>query len=239
MLSFSSPKSLALAAAITIVLATLGFFMLQSNSNFSGFTAVQGDPFTQPTAELTRLLGQDNLEVATLAGGCFWCMEGPFEAQDGVEAAISGFTGGSVERPTYRQVVSGGTGHREAVQIFYDPSMISFGELLEIYWRQIDPTDPGGQFADRGDMYTTAIYYHSEAQQTEALRQIKEFTEQNTYDQAIVTEVLPSQAFYPAEEYHQDFYLKSADYYKNYEKGSGRLDDIEAAERSYNDKARE
>ena len=196
----------------------------------------KADPFAEVSVEYDRLQGlvdEGSLEVATLAGGCFWCMEGPFEAEEGVEQVISGFTGGEVERPTYRQVVGGGTGHRESVQIFYDPQQITFGELLEIYWRQIDPTDAGGQFADRGDVYTTAVYFHSEEQKDEALRQIEELGRSGNYDAPIVTEVLPSVEFYPAEDYHQDFYIKSSEYYKRYAKGSGRLDYIEAAEKRY------
>lgn len=194
----------------------------------------QSDPFAEVRVEYARLQGlvdDGSLEVATLAGGCFWCMEGPFESEDGVEEVISGFTGGEVVRPTYRQVVGGGTGHRDAVQIFYDPQQITFAELLEIYWRQIDPTDAGGQFADRGDVYTTAVYFHSQEQREEALRQIEELGRDGGYDAPIVTEVVASEEFYPAEDYHQDFYIKSSEYYKRYAEGSGRLEYIEAAER--------
>jgi methionine-S-sulfoxide reductase len=179
---------------------------------------------------LQNQVAQEKLEVATFAGGCFWCMEGPFEAEAGVEAAIVGYTGGEVERPTYRQVVGGGTGHRESVQVFYDPTVVSYAKLLEIYFRQIDPTDPGGQFADRGDMYTTAIYYHSESQRDEALKQIQALSKKDYNQGPIVTEVLPSMPFYPAEDYHQDFYIKSSEYYKRYAKGSGRTGYIEQME---------
>jgi methionine-S-sulfoxide reductase len=234
MTHFSSPTFVRIGIAISLVLLVVGaFIMMQTNYSPQENKA---DPFAEVSVEYARLQGlvdDGSLKVATLAGGCFWCMEGPFEAEEGVQQVISGFTGGEVERPTYRQVVGGGTGHRESVQIFYDPQQITFGELLEIYWRQIDPTDAGGQFADRGDMYTTAVYYHSEEQRDEALRQIEELGRSGGYDAPIVTEVLPSVEFYPAEDYHQDFYIKSSEYYKRYAKGSGRLDYIEAAEKRY------
>ena len=234
MTHFSSPTFVRIGIAISLVLLVAGaFIMMQTNYSSQENKA---DPFAEVSVEYDRLQGlvdEGSLEVATLAGGCFWCMEGPFEAEEGVEQVISGFTGGEVERPTYRQVVGGGTGHRESVQIFYDPQQITFGELLEIYWRQIDPTDAGGQFADRGDVYTTAVYFHSEEQKDEALRQIEELGRSGSYDAPIVTEVLPSAEFYPAEDYHQDFYVKSSEYYKRYAKGSGRLDYIEAAERGF------
>lgn len=215
------------------VVVTGVFIMIHNNSNSQ---EKKVNPFAEVSVEYTllqALVDQGNLKIATFSGGCFWCMEGPFEAEEGVESVISGFTGGILERPTYRQVVGGGTGHRESVQIFYDPAQISFAHLLEIYWRQIDPTDAGGQFADRGDMYTTAIYYHSEKQREEAVRQIEVLNGLGTYQTPIVTEVLPSVDFYPAEDYHQDFYIKSSEYYKKYAKGSGRLDYIEAAEQEY------
>lgn len=230
MASFLHSPLLSLGVAIILVVTTLGIFM---NKSVFDSKSNKSDPFAEVSVEYARLQAQENLEVATFSGGCFWCMEGPFEAQEGVAAAIAGFTGGKVTRPTYRQVVGGGTGHRESVQIFYDPSKVSYGELLQIYWRQIDPTDAGGQFADRGDMYTTAVYYHSEAQRVEALRQIEELGRGGTYDAPIVTEVLPSVEFFVAEDYHQDFYVKSSEYYKKYAAGSGRLEYVEAAEKRY------
>ena len=220
------------AFIFAVLIIGIGAVMLQNDSNQR---VSKADPFAEANAEYARLQDTLDLEVATFSGGCFWCMEGPFEAQEGVEAAVVGFTGGNVERPTYRQVVSGGTGHRESVRIFYDPDTITYGELLEIYWRQIDPTDSGGQFADRGDMYTTAVYYHSQEQKAEVEKQIDMLNRSGRYEKAIVTEVLPSQEFYPAEDYHQDFYIKSSEYYKNYAKGSGRADYIEAAEQRYAD----
>jgi methionine-S-sulfoxide reductase len=229
---FPTPSSKFFLPALVISAAfvAVGLFML---NNKADFPSENSDLFAQVTATYAQLqnqVAQEKLEVATFAGGCFWCMEGPFEAEAGVEAAIVGYTGGEVERPTYRQVVGGGTGHRESVQVFYDPTVVSYAKLLEIYFRQIDPTDPGGQFADRGDMYTTAIYYHSESQRDEALKQIQALSKKDYNQGPIVTEVLPSMPFYPAEDYHQDFYIKSSEYYKRYAKGSGRTGYIEQME---------
>ncbi|MEX0896230.1 MAG: peptide-methionine (S)-S-oxide reductase MsrA [Patescibacteria group bacterium] len=191
------------------------------------------DPFTAVRAEYAALQAREDLAVATVAGGCFWCMEGPFEAMDGVEEVIVGYAGGSVENPKYEQVISGETGHREAVQIFFNPEQISYAEILEQYWWQIDPTDADGQFADRGAQYTTALFYHDPEQQKEAELQITNLNETGRYDAPIVTEVLPFTNFYVAEEYHQDFYQKSSEYYQNYKSGSGRAEYIEEMQRRY------
>jgi len=170
----------------------------------------------------SELKAKDGLDVATFSGGCFWCMEGPYQEQKGVEEVIAGFAGGQEKDPTYEQVVSGTTGHRESVQIFYNPNEISYQELLDIYWLQIDPTDPGGQFADRGDHYTTAIFYHNEEQKKTAEENKSERNKSGKYEKEIVTEVLPFTTFYPAEDYHQNYYLKQADKYERYEILSGR-----------------
>lgn len=188
---------------------------------------------TEVTRYYEELMSTADLSKATFSGGCFWCMEGPFESMEGVEEVISGFAGGKEENPTYKQVVSGTTGHRESVQVFYDPTKVRYQQLLEIYWRQIDPTDAGGQFADRGEHYTTAIFYHDEAQRQEADKQILSLNESGIYDGPIVTKVLPYSTFYPAEDYHQDFYKKSSEHYKSYAEGSGRTDYIKAMEDKY------
>jgi methionine-S-sulfoxide reductase len=169
-----------------------------------------------------QLQSRSDLKVATFAGGCFWCMEGPYQETGGVEEAIAGFAGGQEVDPSYEQVVSGSTSHRESVQVFYDPKKISYEELLKIYWLQIDPTDAGGQFADRGKQYSTAIFYHDEEQETLAEKSKSERNKSGKYDKEIVTEVLPFSSFYPAEDYHQDYYIKQADSYKRYEILSGR-----------------
>ena len=155
-----------------------------------------------------------DLETATFAGGCFWCMEPPFEMLDGVEDVISGYTGGDMENPSYEEVVSGMTGHYEAVQISYDPERITYEELLDVYWRQIDPTDEGGQFVDQGSQYRTAIFYHNQAQKEQAENSRLQLEESGKYDKPVVTQVLPYTEFYPAEDYHQDYYQKNPTRYK-------------------------
>ena len=164
---------------------------------------------------------------ATFAGGCFWCMEPPFENRTGVLDVYVGYTGGHDEDPTYQEVTAGGTGHFEAVEIKYDPSKVSYKELLEIFWKNIDPTDEGGQFADRGDHYMTAIFYHDEKQQAIAQKSKDDLAASGRYDKPLVTQILPYDQFFMAEEYHQDYYIKNALRYKLYAKGSGRQAYIE------------
>ncbi|WP_456272950.1 peptide-methionine (S)-S-oxide reductase MsrA [Bacillus sp. AK031] len=166
----------------------------------------------------------NRLEKATFAGGCFWCMVSPFDEQEGIQSIISGYTGGYTENPTYKEVVSGETGHREAVQITYDPEVFPYEKLLELYWQQIDPTDPEGQFSDRGEAYTTAIFYHTEEQKEKAEKSKRELAESGRFQKPIVTEVVPARPFYKAEEYHQDFYKKNNFRYELYHRGSGRKD---------------
>jgi len=163
-----------------------------------------------------------NLETATLGGGCFWCMEHPFEILDGVIDVVSGYSGGMTENPTYREVSSGTTGHIETVQIIYNPDKISYNDLLDVFWRQIDPTDGGGSFVDRGSQYLNAIFYHDEEQKKIAEASIKELDSSGRFDRPIVTELREFTTFYRAEEYHQDYYLKSANQYKQYRMFSGR-----------------
>jgi len=164
----------------------------------------------------------EKLEKATFAGGCFWCMEHPFEKLDGVSKVISGYTGGHKSNPTYEEVSAGGTGHLEAVQITYDPGRITYQELLDVYWRQIDPTDAGGQFADRGLQYRSAIFYHNDEQKRSAEISKADLDKSGRYKKPVVTEILKFSKFYNAEEYHQDYYKKSALKYKYYRYGSGR-----------------
>lgn len=159
---------------------------------------------------------------AIFAGGCFWCIEAAFEQMPGVIEAISGYTGGHVADPTYEQVSSGTTGHFEAVQVKYDPEQITYDELVDQFWRSIDPTDAGGQFYDRGSQYLTAIFYQDEAQRELAERSKQELTESAVFEEPIVTQILPSQTFYPAEDYHQDYSKTCALHYNAYSKASGR-----------------
>lgn len=168
-----------------------------------------------------------DLEKAIFAGGCFWCMVQPFDEQPGIHSVISGYTGGHVENPTYRQVTSGKTGHTEAVEITYDPEVITYKQLVDIYWRQTDPTDAGGQFADRGDSYRAVIFYNDENQKKVAEEARKELDDSGKFKQPIVTKIEEAKPFYPAEEYHQDFHKKESAYYKRYSIGSGRAGFIE------------
>lgn len=159
---------------------------------------------------------------ATFAGGCFWCMEAPFEEVEGVVEVKSGYAGGFQANPTYEEVSSGQTGHREAIQVTYDPSRVSYRELLDIFWKQIDPTDSGGQFVDRGGQYLTAIFYHSDDQMRDAERSKEDLQGRGIFQKPIVTEILPLAEFYPAEDYHQNFYKKNPERYRNYSFLSGR-----------------
>ena len=163
-------------------------------------------------------------EKATFAGGCFWCMEKPFEEIDGVLKVISGYTGGIKENPTYQEVSAGKTGHLEAVQITYDPSRISYEKLLDIFWRQIDPTDAGGQFADRGEQYRTAIFYHTDEQRQIAEASREKLQTGGIFGKPLVTEILKAGPFYMAEDYHQDYYKNNPIRYKFYRYNSGRDD---------------
>lgn len=161
-------------------------------------------------------------QKATFAGGCFWCMVHPFDEIPGIEEVTSGYTGGEVPNPTYRQVTAGATGHTEAVQILYNPEKISFEELMEIYWRQTDPTDASGQFADRGSSYRPVIFYHNEKQKEIAQASKKKLEESGKFSKPIVTTIEKAKPFYEAEEYHQDYYRKAPVHYQLYNKGSGR-----------------
>lgn len=164
----------------------------------------------------------NKLEKATFAGGCFWCMVKPFDQWDGVISVISGYSGGHVENPTYEQVKTGTTGHYEVVQITYDPTIIRYETIIQIYWQQIDPTDPDGQFHDRGSQYRTAIFYHTEEQKRIAETTKKELEQSGMFTKPIATKILPVAPFYPAEEYHQDFYKKSPEDYIEDRQESGR-----------------
>lgn len=161
-------------------------------------------------------------EKAIFAGGCFWCMVKPFDQMPGIKAVVSGYTGGHVPNPTYEEVCSGTTGHTEAVEITFDPSVISYRQLVDIYWQQTDPTDAFGQFADRGDSYRPAIFYASMEQKEAAEASKEQLQASGRFKEPIVTSIEPAQPFYPAEEYHQDFYKKNPGHYNAYSEGSGR-----------------
>ena len=177
-----------------------------------------------------------NTKTATFAGGCFWCMEPPFEKLAGVQKVISGYTGGDRQNPTYKAVARGLTKHVEAVQIYYDPEQISYKDLLEVFWRSIDPTDDGGQFVDRGTQYVSGIFVQDEEQKRLAHQSKKNLEASKRFNKKIVTPIIEAKEFYPAEEYHQDFYKKSPVHYNVYRYGSGRdqfLDKVWGAERNY------
>ena len=162
------------------------------------------------------------LEKATFAGGCFWCMEAPFDKLGGVVSVTAGYTGGSVRNPTYEQVSAGSTGHAEAVQIVYDPARISYSKLLSVFWVNIDPTVRDRQFCDIGNQYRSGIFYHSSEQQRAALQSKAGLERTKTFKEPIVTEIVAATEFYPAEEYHQHYYKKNPLRYKYYRNGCGR-----------------
>lgn len=172
------------------------------------------------TPENSTMMEDQTGQRALFAGGCFWCMEKPFEQLEGVISVISGYAGGATENPNYNNYMRGG--HIEVVEIVYDPESMTYQELLEVYWRQIDPTDPGGQFVDRGHAYSTAIFFYNEEQQRLAEVSREALAESGVFDKPIVTPILPAAKFYPAEEYHQDYYKKSSLKYKYYRSRSGR-----------------
>jgi len=161
---------------------------------------------------------------ATFAGGCFWCMEGPFDRLPGVISTTSGYTGGSVKRPSYEQVSSGTTGHAEAVDVVYDPSKVTYEQLLDVFWHNVDPLDRGGQFCDRGNQYRTAIFYHDAEQQRLAEQSKEALDASGKLKKKIVTEIVPAGEFYAAEDYHQEYYIRNPIRYKYYRFNCGRDD---------------
>ena len=165
---------------------------------------------------------KNSTETALFAGGCFWCMEHPFEEMDGVLSVVSGYTGGAKQDPTYEEVSSGVTGHLEAVLITYDPARVSYSNLIEKFWMQVDPTDDGGQFVDRGSQYSTAIYYGSEEQRRIAGESKAALDKSGRFSKPVITPIVEAEEFYPAEEYHQDYYKNHPIRYKYYRAGSGR-----------------
>lgn len=195
--------------AILIGLVLLGFQYAQ--------TQAKGDNLAK-----NETYDREKMKTATFAGGCFWCTEADFEKVDGVVEAISGYTGGHTDNPTYHQVSAGGTGHVEAVQVIYDPQKITYNELLDVFWRHVDPTDAGGQFVDRGSSYRSVIFYHDDLQKQQAEASKIALEASGRFERPIVTEIVKLDKFYKAEDYHQDYYKKNALRYKFYRFGSGR-----------------
>ncbi len=182
----------------------------------------QGGNIGKSQAAGNKIFQTANLDTATFAGGCFWCVEAPFDKLDGVVSAVAGYAGGIKKDPTYEEVSAGETGHAESVQIVYDPSVISYWQLLEVFWKNIDPTDAGGSFYDRGSQYRTVIFYHNANQKMLAEKSKQRLGSLGIFDKPIVTTIDPYTQFYQAEEYHQDFCKVNPDRYNRYRKGSGR-----------------
>ncbi len=197
-----------LGVVVIILTVAMFLFYMESRAQVEGRTALDQTPL--------------NAAQATFAGGCFWCVEAPFDKVSGVYFAISGYTGGAQPNPRYEEVSSGQTDHIEAVRVVYDPQKITYYELLNIYWKQFDPTDAGGSFYDRGHQYTSAIFYETEEQRTQAEASKGSLERSGRFSKPIVTPILPATTFYPAEDYHQDYHIKNPTHYHSYRTGSGR-----------------
>ena len=191
---------------IVLVAAVVGFF----------FTAYA------EKGEEKKTTSDKSLATATFAGGCFWCMEPPFDKLDGVISTTSGYTGGHKKNPTYQEVSAGGTGHAESMQVLYDPAKVSYAKLLDVFWHNVDPLTLNAQFCDHGTQYRTAIFYHNEEQKRLAEASKQELEKSGRFPQPIVTEIVPASEFYPAEDYHQDYYQKNPIRYKFYRYNCGR-----------------
>lgn len=194
----------------------LGFVLLSVATLASWLVFAQANPIPTSAQQSSKLA------TATFAGGCFWCMEPPFDELSGVISTTSGYTGGHVKNPTYEEVSAGKTGHTEAVQVKYDPSKITYAKLLDVFWHNIDPTTPNRQFCDVGNQYRAAIFSHDEEQKRLAEESKAELERSGRFKQPIVTEILPASSFYEAEDYHQDYYKKNPIRYKFYRTGCGR-----------------
>jgi len=201
-----------------LILILLGWGLLPFGT-FAGNSTIE-----QLTGQIAN--GESGFETAIFAGGCFWCMEKPFEELKGVKAVISGYTAGRSTNPTYHDYAA--AGHIEAVKVIFDPGKVSYSTLLKVYWMQVNPTDAGGQFVDRGHAYTTAIFYTSERQKELAKKSKAALDARGVYDKPIVTPILPAKPFYAAEEYHQDYYKKNPLRYHYYRNGSGRDDYLDS-----------
>jgi peptide methionine sulfoxide reductase msrA/msrB len=213
-------KTLSYIALSLFSLGVLALFFLIGN---------RPSDAVQKGANVEQGKGESNLQKATFAGGCFWCVEADFEKVPGVVKVISGYTGGNKENPSYEEVSSGTTGHLEAVQVYYDPTKITYEQLLDSFWRHIDPTDAGGQFVDRGAQYRSAIFYHDDEERRLAVKSKEELGKSGRFNKPIVTEILPFTKFYEAEDYHQDYYKTHALKYKFYRYRSGRDQFVEKA----------
>ena len=205
--------------SISLAILLLGSFLTALRY---GDAKEQGDKTTM----------SENYATATFAGGCFWCVEADFEKLEGVVEVISGYSGGQLENPTYEQVSAGGSGHVEAIQVVYVPKRVSYKELLGFFWRHVDPTDPGGQFVDRGPQYRTVIFYHDDEQKRLAEESRRELEISGRFQKPVATEITPFSNFYKAEDYHQNYYRKNPLRYKYYRSASGRDQFLEKASSS-------
>ncbi|HVT15150.1 MAG TPA: peptide-methionine (S)-S-oxide reductase MsrA [Thermoanaerobaculia bacterium] len=176
----------------------------------------------QPAAGTPRPSAAGGQAKATFAGGCFWCMQPPFDKLPGVVSTTVGYTGGHKDNPTYEEVSAGGTGHKESIEVVYDPAKVSYQKLLDVFWHNIDPTDASGQFCDHGDQYRSVIFYHDDAQKRLAEQSRQALESSHALKAPIVTETVPASRFYPAEDYHQKYYQKSSLRYHFYRAGCGR-----------------
>lgn len=211
-----SPRSSLLLLGLALLLGTL-----LATLALAGCTGSTGATATAEAEEAARA-NPEGLAKATFAGGCFWCMEKPFDEIEGVVATTSGYTGGTVANPSYEQVSSGGTGHLEAVQVLYDPEKVGYADLLDVFWHNVDPTDAGGQFCDRGSQYATAVFVHDENQKRLAEASKKALEASDRFDGPLATPVLDAGPFYDAEDYHQNYYEKNPVRYNLYRTGCGR-----------------
>jgi methionine-S-sulfoxide reductase len=214
-------SGLALSALLVVGLIVLPGLGQQSNDSGSGSVESAGPSRGGETTFVWEEIPND-VVAATFAGVCLWCTESSFQETAGVSNAISGYSGGTEYNPTYKDVYTGSTGHRESLRVYFDPDEVSYERLLDLYWGIIDPTDGGGQFVDRGMPYTTAIFYHNEAQRRAAEKSKRALEKSGRFDSPIVTEILPFTTFYEAEKYHQDFYKTSSERYEQYANASGR-----------------
>jgi peptide-methionine (S)-S-oxide reductase len=199
-----------------ITIALVGIGLIAAAGATFGWTAAAQAPAPKAAS------GKPALAKATFAGGCFWCMEAPFDAVRGVVSTTSGYTGGRVRNPTYEMVSAGVTGHAESVQVLYDPGKVTYAQLLEVFWHNIDPLAKNAQFCDHGTQYRSAIFFHDEEQQRLAEQSKKALEESKRFPKPIATEIVAASEFYAAEEYHQDFYRRNPERYISYRQGCGR-----------------
>ncbi len=214
-----------LIIGILVIIAIVGSALMTFHAFSQG---IANSNNTQENHMSTLDYDKSKFNAAIFAGGCFWCMTPPFEKLDGVQKVICGYTGGTKENPTYEEVCTGATGHLESVFVIYDPKKVTYSQLLDTFWKNVDPTDPEGQFVDKGHQYQTAIFYQDDEQKNLAQMSKDQLQNSHIYNKPIVTEIRPFTKFYAAEDYHQDYYKKSPIRYKLYAQGSGREQYIES-----------